>query len=174
MIALKLIGGSLIIFSSTMLGFYYGNRYSKRMENLILLENCIKILETEIVYGASPLPEALFNVYRKGNKKVSYIFEKIRVHLLTDKEADVFNSFSTIAQEIKEKLNFKTEDIELLLSLGRTLGSSDRKDQEKNFKIILNQLQVLQKDAKKERDKNERMYKNLGILMGIAILIILL
>jgi len=144
------------------------------MENLILLENCIKILETEIVYGASPLPEALFNVYRKGNKKVSYIFEKIRVHLLTDKEADVFNSFSTIAQEIKEKLNFKTEDIELLLSLGRTLGSSDRKDQEKNFKIILNQLQVLQKDAKKERDKNERMYKNLGILMGIAILIILL
>ncbi|NLX62885.1 MAG: stage III sporulation protein AB [Tissierellia bacterium] len=173
MIALKLLGGFLIVFSSTMLGFYYGNRYSKRMENLLLLEHCIKILETEIVYGACPLPEALSNVYKKGNKKVSFIFEKIRTQLLMEKEGDVFNSFSIIAGEIKEKLNFKDEDIELFLSLGRVLGSSDRQDQEKNFRIILNQIQLLQKDAKKERDKNERMYKNLGILMGIAIVIIL-
>lgn len=174
MIAMKLIGGFLIIFSSTMLGFYYGNKFSKRMENLFFLEHCIKILETEIVYGACPLPEALLNVYRKGNKRVSFIFNDIRSNLLLDKDGDVFNSFTIVSEKIKDELNFKDEDIELLLSLGRVLGASDRQDQEKSFKIILNQIQLLQNDAKKERDKNERMYKNLGVLMGIAIVIILL
>lgn len=174
MIAMKLIGGILIIFSSAMFGFYYGNKYSSRMENLFCLEHCIKILETEIVYGASPLPDALSSVYRKGNKKVSFIFNDIRAHLLGDKDGDVFNSFSAIAKDLKENLNFKDEDIELFLSLGRIIGASDRQDQEKNFKIILDQIRLLQNNAKKERDKNERMYKNLGILMGIAIVIILL
>lgn len=174
MIAMKLIGGILIIISSTLLGFYYGEKYSKRMENLLFLEQCIKLLETEIVYGACPLPEALSNVYKKGNKKVSYIFNDIKVHLQTNKDGDVFSSFLTVAKDLKNKLNFKEEDIELFLSLGRILGSSDREDQEKNIKVIQNQMKLLQKDAKIEKDKNERMYKNLGVLMGIAIIIILL
>lgn len=174
LIALKLIGGFLIIFSSTILGFNYGNRFTRRFENLYLLEQCIKILETEIVYGAYPLPDSLFNVYKKGNKKVSFLFENIRSNLLANKEADVFNSFLSVVNIAKEELNLKDKDIELLLSLGRVLGSSDRQDQEKNFRIILNQIRLLQEDAKMEMDKNEKLYKNLGILMGVAIVIILL
>lgn len=173
-IVLKLIGGFLIIFSSTILGFNYGNSFTKRFENLCLLEQCIKILETEIVYGAYPLPDALSNAYTKGNKKVSFLFENIRSHLLTNKEGDVFKSFLSVANIAKEELNFKEKDTELFLSLGRILGSSDRQDQEKNFKIILNQIRLLQEDAKAEMDKNEKLYKNLGILMGAAIVIILL
>ncbi|HHV45548.1 MAG TPA: stage III sporulation protein AB [Tissierellia bacterium] len=174
MIFLKLIGGFLIIFSSAILGFNYGNRFSKRFENLCFLEQCIKILETEIVYGAYPLPDALSNVYTKGNKKVSFIFERIKSHLLGSREGDVFNSFLSVADTVKDELSFKDEDIELFLSLGRILGSSDREDQEKNFRIVLNQIKLLQEDAKMEMDKNEKMYKNLGILMGIAIVLILL
>ena len=93
MIFLKLIGGFLIIFSSAILGFNYGNRFSKRFENLCFLEQCIKILETEIVYGAYPLPDALSNVYTKGNKKVSFIFERIKSHLLGSREGMCLTAF---------------------------------------------------------------------------------
>lgn len=171
---LKLIGGSLIIFSTTLIGFYYGNRFSNRLNNLIYIEQCFKILETEIVYGAIPLPEALTNVYNKGNKKVSFIFKDIRNHLLENKRGDIYYSFSSVSDSLKDILHFKEEDVEMILSLGRVLGSSDRQDQEKNFKFILNQISILEKEAKLERDKNEKMFKNLGILTGIAIVIILL
>lgn len=171
---LKFLGGLLIIVSTTSMGFLYGSRFSNRFDNLIFLEQCFKILETEIVYGAVPLPEALTNVYNKGNKKVSFIFEEIKIYLLNNKKGDVFNSFTSVTAVLRDKLNLKERDIEIFLSLGRVLGSSDRQDQEKNFKFILNQIAILQKEAKLERDKNEKMYKNLGILTGIGIVIILL
>ncbi|NLJ99482.1 MAG: stage III sporulation protein AB [Tissierellia bacterium] len=167
--------GSLLIFSSTTwIGFYYGRKYSNRLRNLIHIEQCIKILETEIVYGATPLPEALTNIYNKGNKKVSFIFQDIRDHLMNSGRGDVFHSFSSVIEPLRDKLNFTEEDIEIFLSLGRVLGSSDRHDQEKNLKLILNQIKFLQDDAKIERDKHEKMFKNLGILTGLAIIIILI
>lgn len=171
---LKILGSILIVLSSSLIGFYFGNKYSARLENLLHLEQCIKILETEIVYGAVPLPEALNNVYLKGNKKVSYIFKQIRDNLLYNKDGDLLKSFEMVTSQLAEELNLKEEDIELFLSLGRLLGTSDRTDQEKNFKLILNQIEILKNEAKLEKDKNEKMYKNLGILAGIVIVIILL
>ncbi len=112
------------------------------------MEQCIKILETEIVYGAVLLPEALTNVYSKGNKKVSFVFEDIKNHLLENKKGEVFDSFSYVIASLRDELNFKEEDIEMFLSLGRIVGSSDRQDQEKNFKLILNQITVLEREAK--------------------------
>jgi len=171
---LKIIGSLLIVLSSSMIGYYFGNKYSARLENLLHLEQCIKILETEIVYGAVPLPEALNNVYLKGNKKVSYIFKQIRNNLLYNKDGDLLESFEVVKRQLIEELNLNDEDVELFLSLGRLLGISDRADQEKNFKLILNQIDILKNEAKLEKDRNEKMYKNLGILAGIAIVIILL
>lgn len=171
---LKILGSLLIVFSSSIIGYYLGNKYSARLENLLHIEQCIKILETEIVYGAVPIPDALNNVYLKGNKKVSYIFQQIRNNLLYNKDVDLLRSFEMVKRQLIEELNLKEEDIELFLSLGRLLGTSDRTDQEKNFKLILNQIEILINEAKLEKDKNEKMYKNLGILAGIAIVIILL
>ncbi len=171
---LKILSSLLIVFSSSLIGYYYGNKYSLRLENLLYLEQCIKILETEIVYGAIPLPEALTNVYLKGNKKVSYIFEEVKSNLLNNKDEDLYGSFYRVGSKLIEELNFTKEDVELFLSLGRLLGSSDRSDQEKNFKLLLNQIEILKDEALVEKNKNEKVYKNLGILAGIAIVIILL
>lgn len=171
---IKLLGSLLIFSSTTWLGFHHGTKYSNRLKNLIHIEQCIQILETEIVYGATPLPEALNNIYRKGNKKVSFIFQDIKDHLMNSGRGDVFNSFSSVIEPLREKLNFTEEDVEIFLSLGRVVGSSDRQDQEKNFKLILNQIKFLQEDARIEKDKHEKMFKNLGILTGLAIIIILI
>ncbi|MCF6460086.1 stage III sporulation protein AB [Clostridium sp. Cult3] len=174
MVFLKFAGGTLVLLSSSLMGFSYGKKYSNRLNNLIYMEQCIKILETEIVYGAVPLPEALLNVYNKGNKKVSFIFKEIRDHILNNRVEDVYYSFFHVRHILKESLYFKQQEIEIFLSLGRILGASDREDQEKNFKLILNQIILLEKEAKLERDKNEKMFKNLGVLIGLAIVIILI
>ena len=165
MIYLKIIGSVLIIFSTSIMGYCYGKQFSNRLNNLIYMEQCIKILETEIVYGSNLLTEALNNVYLRGNKKVSFIFREIKDHLLSTKDGDVYSSFLVASNSLKNTLSFKDEDIELFLSLGRVLGSSDRKDQEKNFSLILKQISFLQTNARIERDKSERMFKGLGILL---------
>ena len=174
MVGLKLIGSIMVILSSSLIGYIYGKSYSERLSNLIHLENCIKILETEVIYGATPIPDALMNVYKKGNKKVSFIFKEIRDKLIMNKNSDILDSFICVTDILEKKLSFNFEDIEVFLSLGRVLGSSDRMDQEKNFKMTFAQFQTQEREAREEKEKNEKMFKNLGLLLGLAIVIILL
>lgn len=171
--SLKLLLATVIFLGSTTIGYLYGKRYSLRLENLIYLQQCITILETEIVYGSTPLPEALSNVYRKGNIKVSFIFEDIKQDLLTNKREHIHNSFLSVEEKMYNQLHFKKEDVEIFLSLGRILGTSDRNDQEKNFIIILKQIELLILEARLESNKNEKLYRTLGIITGIGINILL-
>ncbi len=173
MLVLKIIGSLTIIVSCSLIGNHVANKYSNRLSNLKNLKYCIQILETEIVYLSTPLPEALKNVYRKGNKSVSFIFKQIRDYLISNKEHDVLDSFIFICNLYKNNLNLNKEDIEILISLGRILGKSDKEDQKKYFKLVLKELSIQREDAEEKMKKNENMYKKLGILSGLAIVIIL-
>ena len=164
----------IVIFSiCTSIGILHGRTFSTRLENLIYLEQCIKILETEIVYGSTPLPQALSNIYSKGNPRVSFIFEAIKEDLLENKRGEIYLSFVAVKEILITKLNLKKVDVETFMSLGRVLGSSNREDQEKNLKITLNQMTGLIFEAREERNKNEKLYKTLGLITGIGIIIIL-
>ncbi|EOC99761.1 stage III sporulation protein SpoIIIAB [Caldisalinibacter kiritimatiensis] len=173
MLFLKIVASLMIISSCTLIGYFLGMTYSKRVENLILLQNCIRILETEIVYSATPLPEAFNNVYLKGNKKVSYVFNDIKKYLIQNKDATVFDVFVSVSKTLSDELHLKKEDIEIILSLGRVIGNSDRLDQQKHFKMIHTQLENQCKEAEESKKKNEKLYKNLGVMSGLAITIIL-
>lgn len=171
MFLLKIIGSLIIITSSSLIGFSYGRKYSNRLNNLVQISNCIQILETEVIFAATPIPDALENVYKRGNKKVSYIFREIKEHL--NKSLSITNSFTSIQSKLKDELSLQEEDIEIFLSLGRVLGKSDRQDQQKHLKTVLIQLDRQQLDAENERVKNEKMCKSLGVLGGILITVLL-
>lgn len=173
MIPLKILLLIVIFSTCTSIGFLHGRTFSTRLENLIYLEQCIKMLETEIVYGSTPLPQALSNISNKGNPKVSFVFEEIKKDLLENKRGDIHLSFISVKEILSSKFNFKKVDIDTFMSLGRVLGTSNREDQEKNLKITLNQISGLIFEAREERNKNEKLYKTLGLITGIGIIIIL-
>ncbi len=173
MLIVKTIACLVIILSSSILGFSYSRIYNERLNNLISFQNCIQILETEIIYGSNPLPDALNELYNKGNKKVSYIFDEIRKYLLNNKNSNVYDGFLHIVSELKEGLCFNEQDIEIILSFGRSLGISNRTDQEKYFKVLQVQLKAQQREAEEEKIKNGKMYKSLGVLIGFGIVLAL-
>ncbi len=174
MIILRIIGSLLIVTSSSLIGYIYGKKYSDRLNNILHMKNCVRLLETEIIYGANPVPEAFLNIYNKGNKKFSFIFKYIRDYLFQNKNANLLDGFLSVEDVLKEELLFKKEDVEVFLSLGRMLGNSDRSDQEKNFKLIFMEIGNLEEEAREEKEKNEKVYKKLGLLFGVALVIILL
>ncbi len=174
MIFLKISLSLLIVISTTYLGYVYSNSYVKRFENLICLKGALKILETEILYGSTPLPEALMNVYNKSNVKIRDIFKCINEDLITCKRELVISSFLNVKESMYRDYFLKKDEIESFMDLGRVIGSSDRCDQEKNFKLLFTQLDYFIEEARSERDKYEKMYRNLGVLTGLGIIIILL
>lgn len=173
MITLKLLGSLIIIGSSALIGLEYSRKYTERLNNLIYIQNCIQMLETEIVYSSNQLPDALENIYIKGNARVSFLFKDIKEYLLDNKDKSLFESFKYNLERTKNKLSLQNDDIEVMLSLARVLGTSDINDQQKHFKTTIINLEINQNDAKEIRDKNGKMYRSLGALFGIALALIL-
>jgi len=77
---------------------------------------------------------------------------------------------------VKENISatsLNSEDEVIIISFGKMLGSSDLEGQIKNIRLTVNQLRIQEQKAEELRSKNEKMYKNLGVLFGLAIIILL-
>ena len=69
---------------------------------------------------------------------------------------------------------FTQEDRAILRSFGEALGSSDRAEQHKHITLTTYHLRQEEEKAERERQKNERIWKYGGFLVGIGIVLLLL
>ena len=70
-------------------------------------------------------------------------------------------------------LNLKGEDINLILSLGNMLGKTDVEGQMSEINQFCSLINEQIAIAEEEKNKNSKMYKSLGTIIGLAIVIIL-
>jgi len=171
---IKIIGLSFIIFSSSGIGYILGSRFSMRVRNIRLLRMSLQMLETEIIYSNTPLPEAFEKIYRKCSNPVNELFKAVGNNLSRRTFGTVGEAFSKAVDDLSGNILLSHEDIEILKLFGYSIGTSDIEGQVKSFKMILNQLDIQEAKAEEHRRKNEKIYKSLGTLLGLAIAILLL
>lgn len=174
MSALKIILNISIILGCSIMGFLYGAIYGKRLCNLNNLIHCIRGLETEVLISQTPLPDALEKVSKAGKGEIASVFQIIKDDLVWNKRQEVYHSFLAVESNLREKYFLKNEDIDAVLTFSKVLGKTNRDDQKKNFTIVLNELEQLAVDANYEKQKNEKLYRTLGLLIGLTITIILI
>lgn len=170
---LKTIGGLLIISASGLLGMIFSNKLSLRYRELEKLRRLMQMLETEVTYGATPLPAALYNVSKKAEGLISSFFICISKCLSDRSFYTVREAWNDSAESILTQSSLKRADIELIKSFGNILGSSDREDQKKHFQLFYLQLQYQEDAAMEEIKRSAKMYRSLGFLLGIAVFVML-
>lgn len=170
----KLIGSILIILSSSSLGYVIGMKYSMRVREIKLLKISLQMLETEIAYSNTPLPDALKIIYKKSKPPINIIFNKTSINLSKKKYGSVGEAFCKSLDDTRGMYSLTDEDIDILKSFGQSLGNSDVDGQVKSFNLIIKELDGQEIKAEEMRKKNENMYKNLGFLAGVAITILLI
>lgn len=174
MVPIKIIFNTLILMSSLIMGFAFGSIYSKRAKSLLDLQYCIRVLESEIINGNIPLPQALENVAMKGKGSMAKLFKEIKDDLMIHKREDIYDSFFLQRDLLKKKYALNAQDIEVFLYLGKILGKTNKNDQEKNIKFIITQLENHYMEAEAESLKNTKLYRTLGLLAGLGVIIILI
>ena len=165
---------TLIILVSTYIGMLYGSTFKKRLEQLKELENSILILQNEVIYVYTPLPEATKNTSARIKNPLKKFFYKI-YRILENNEVDsVFNAFNQAYKEEKENLNLKKDDVEIILDFAKSLGQSSVYGQDKIFSLTIERVKKQIELKETECMKNDKLYKALGMCFGIIIVIFLL
>ena len=91
-----------------------------------------------------------------------------------NKNVSAGDIFKQVVDDEKIFLNLNSDDIEILKELGISLGQTDLEGQLKNIRLVYNSLKSQLESAKEEKGKNFKLYRNMGVLCGLIIIIILL
>jgi stage III sporulation protein AB len=168
---IKLLGSILILLAATSFGFRMANRFAERTRQLRMFMNALKLLETEILYAATPLSEACFKIGARVQPPVGTFFTELG-HKLREGQGVAAGE---IWQETLEKadLALRAGDREVLTGFGHTLGISDRQDQIKHIQLCIAHLGAEEQAAREEQMHNEKMWRYLGALMGLMLVILL-
>lgn len=171
---IKIINSGIIILLSTIIGFKLAKRYTVRIQELSAMQGALSRLETEIQHYTSSLPEALLEIGKSVGGGTGNLFILTGQTLIEKKEYTVSEAWSLCLEKVKPELCFEQEDFYILRRFGSQLGKSDKEGQVRFIRLTMLQLQEEEKKARVIREKNDKMYRSLGLLGGLALTILLL
>lgn len=166
---IRLIILGLIFISSSSIGILLAKRYGKRVEELKEMKNALNMLKTKIKFTQEPLPEMFEQISKTTNTLISNVFQK------ASNEMKKINATQAWNQSIDEtSLNINNEDKNIIKNFGKLLGKTDIEGQLSEIELTNNFIDMQIEKAEEEKQKNEKIYKTLGTVIGLAIVIVLL
>lgn len=166
---LKLIGSILVVISCGILGMELGKNFARRTEELRQMQYAFQALETEIAYGATPLPQAMQMVAGQTNGPVSEVFLSTVAELAKGEGQTAGEAWEGALKLKEEKMLLNHSDLAILRQFGQGLGASDREDQMKRLKMLRMQLEGREQLAETDRQKFQKVWQSLGWSVGLVI-----
>jgi stage III sporulation protein AB len=170
----KLTGSVIVIVSCSFLGFILSRDCKKRPAQLRELQGILQMFENQICYLSDVLMEAFERISKIGGSDTCAFFSRTIEILKEDRTISASEAWGQAVDQCICRTALNKEDEEILLAFGRMLGSTDLDGQIKNIRLTIGQLKLQEDKAEESRRKNENMYKSLGVLGGIAVVIVLL
>ncbi len=168
MLGMKILIYSGIFLTCSTIGLLKSQKYVYRVDELKEFKNALNMFKTKIKFTYEPLPEIFKQISGTIAPTIGSIFKiaSYNMNFLTAGEA--WNKAMDT-----DILNITLEDKNILKDLSKLLGATDVEGQISQIEVTSNFLDEQIKKAEKEKEKNERMYRKLGVIIGLGIVIIL-
>lgn len=163
-----------ILILSTMIGMIVAKRYSNRVSELQELIAALEILESRVNYTYDSIPDIFDFIARHLKTNVKAIFESSADKLVENKNEAAGELFNASIDEEKILCDLTEEDVDILKGLSVSLGQVDLESQVKNIRLIVRTLNSQLEQAKTEKEKNFKLCRNLGAIVGVVLMIILM
>jgi stage III sporulation protein AB len=170
---LKIIGAAVVFCATMTAGYYYGSLESLRARDLMELKKALSILRSEIEFARTPLAEALTSIGRRVKKPVGDIFIRLLDELDESRGGDVGDMWERCVRACAVSSYLKDEDVDQLVSFGKTLGYLDSGMQLSGISILCDYINDKIAVLNESKHKNKRMYQSLGALSGLLIIVVL-
>ncbi|RAL26573.1 stage III sporulation protein SpoIIIAB [Thermoflavimicrobium daqui] len=170
---IKLMGACLVFLAATWAGFFLARSYRERPRHIRQLRSALSLLETEIGYGTRPLIQACEQISLRVDGVIATIFRQCAENLKQMDGASTYECFRQAIEEQWPKTAMKKPEKQVFLQFSQTLGVSDRQDQLQHVAMAQANLDVEERKARDEQVQYEKMYRTVGILCGVFIIILL-
>lgn len=159
----------LIFGLSSAIGITISKIYENRVKELKEFKNILNIMKTKIKFTYEPLQEIFKEIAKENSTKIENIFGKManQIHY-----AQVSEVWTNCIQEADICIN--QEDKDVLKKLGKLLGQTDVEGQVSEINVAQSFLDIQIEKAEEEKKKNQKMYKTLGVVIGLVFVIILI
>lgn len=160
----------IIIFStSSAIGIVISKKYSNRVQNLKEIKSALNIFETKIKFTYEPIPEIFKEISQNTYKSVSEVFETASNKM---REMSAGNAWNKAIDN--SNIEITKEDKNVLKGLSKLLGKTNIEGQISEIKLTTKFLDKQIETAERQKEKNEKLYKTLGMTIGLAIVILLI
>ena len=168
---IKGISFLLIFLTSSKIGYIIANKYKNRLNELKEMKNALNMLKTKMKYTYETIPDIIEEISKNTNEKISRIFKKA-LENMNNKKLDAGHAWREAI--ITSKTDLTEEDRQVLINMEKLLGKTDLEGQVGDIELTSNFLDVQIEKAEKEKTKNEKLYKTLGKIIGVTIVILLI
>lgn len=170
----RVISIGLIIGTTSLLGYYLSRLDEYRINDLKIVKKSLTMLCSEIRYASTSLPNALESISTRIEGVISNMYTDISLELKKRKGMQLSEVWNKSLDKYKSKTYLNKEDIDNLMTFGKTLGYLDKDMQQKNIELIIDYLDNQIDQLNDKKNKNSKMYRSLGFLSGLLIVVILL
>ncbi|MCG9968512.1 stage III sporulation protein AB [Pelotomaculum terephthalicicum JT] len=170
---LKLIGAVMVIAASGLSGLAMAGNYARRPKELRSLRSALQILETEIAYSATCLPDAFMQVSGRCDKTSATLFSGAAAELSNMSGVTASEAWDKALEKYYPGTALKSGDLSILRNLGGSLGISDREDQIKHLRLAMEQISAETLAAEEEAARNVKLWSYLGFLGGLLVVLLL-
>ena len=162
----------MVVAASGLSGLAVAGSYAKRPRELRALRSALQMLETEITYGATCLPEALVTVATRSDVLVRPLFKQAGVELAAMSGVSAAEAWEKALAGYYPTSALKPQDHAILTNLGRSLGRSDCADQVKHLRLTMEQVTQEAANAEEDAARNVKMWSYLGFLGGLVFVLV--
>lgn len=163
-----------VFILATFIGYLLAGRYKTRVAEINDLIFALDVLETKIKYTYDSLPTSFLYIADNLKTKVYRLFYITAEELKENRNLSAGDCFKQVIDDEKIFLALNKDDIEIIKGLGVSLGQVDMEGQLKTIKLVSDSLKKQLEEAIDENKKNFKLYRNMGVLSGLVIMIILL
>lgn len=171
---MKGLGIIIVFLGCASLGFIIDSYQAKRIRELEALVYAFEMLKGEIDYQLTPLPEACLHIAELSMPSVKSLFATFSENLMQKVSSDTSVLWDMTVKNEKHKFSLSEEDWSTLCEFSQTAGALDKEMQKHSIDRLLLKIKYTLDAAREKYTRTSKLNKNMGILIGACISIVLI
>ncbi len=169
---MKWLAIAFVVFGCGYLGISYAGTIEIRVRQLEILERMFCQLEFSVGFLAQPFWQALKSVAEGYSGVMSQLFSSVAEQLENNRNMLPEIAFQRVADKTAG-VQLRKEEREILQEFFRHVGRGDRENTRDGIRMTVAKLRLVRESVIREQEKDGKLWRSMGFLGGLLIVLLL-